>query len=243
MMELLKLIDVVFSVYGTMVLNGLSLSINEGEALVIAGVSGSGKTTLLDMCAGLCTADAGSVLWNNVNSDNCTLDQKIAARMHMGYVFQNYALVHNFTIFDNIALPLRHHSHDTEKAIGVAVRECMELVGLSGVNARFSNELTTAQLKKAALARALIRQPRLLLADELTTGCDPETQQKLVSVIRTVRKQYNTAVLMTCSDVQTVKLMECSLAILHEGKLIGSNLPPSTDNPLPSGLTVFQELL
>jgi ABC-type methionine transport system ATPase subunit len=211
--------------------------------LLIAGVSGSGKTALMDICAGVRVPDEGNVTWNGVDSVHCTYDEKTHARMQLGYVFQNYALVHNFPIFDNIALPLRYHSRGTEKEIRTMVTECMELVGLSGVNARFSNELTTAQLKKAALARALITQPSLLLADELTSGCDPETQQKLISVIRTINKQYTTAVVMTCSDVQSVKLMQSPFVFLHEGTLIGSNRLPSTDNPLPSGLTAFQELL
>jgi len=243
MAELLKLIDIEYSVHGTAILNGLSLSIHEGEALAVTGVGGSGKTALLDICAGVYAPKAGSILWNGENIANYNDDEKTAMRTSMGYVFQNYALVHNFTIFDNIALPLRYHSRTTEKKIRDAVNDCMELVGLYGVNTMFSNELSVAQLKKAALARAIITRPRLLLADELITGCDLETQQTLINVIHAVRKEHATAVLVTCSDARDIQRLECPASVLREGKLIGSkNLSP-TDNPLPSGMTACQELL
>jgi phospholipid/cholesterol/gamma-HCH transport system ATP-binding protein len=243
MAELLKLINIDYFVHGIAVLNGLSLSIHEGEALAVAGAGGSGKTALLDICAGVYTPEFGSILWNGENIVNYNDDEKTAMRMSMGYVFQNYALVHNFTIFDNIALPLRYHSRTTEKKIRDAVNDCMELVGLHGVNTMFSNELNITQLKKAALARAIITRPRLLLADELITGCDLETQQTLVNVIHAVRMEHTTAVLITCSDTRDIQQLECPSAVLHEGKLIGSKRLPPTDNPQPSEMAAYQELV
>ena len=229
---------------GVPLIAGCSLAVSEGEALIIAGRSGCGKSTLLYLCAWLLRPEAGGVFWEGKNIGLLNRDELVNARRRIGFVFQKHALIHNFTIYDNIALPLRYHSTLSEKEIRFKVRRCMDEVGLFNVDRRFPNELSSGQTKSAALARALIMDPVILFADEPTAGVDPYTETCIASVLNSLRNDSKLAIVMMCNDIQTIRHMKSPLTILDNGKLYRvSDREAGADENRPAILTTFQELL
>jgi phospholipid/cholesterol/gamma-HCH transport system ATP-binding protein len=236
--------DLRCSIGGMPVLKGISFELLPGEALVIAGRSGCGKSTLLEMCAGLRPVQEGKVLWEGTCLAEMTYEERAEARQRTGFVFQKSALIHNFTIFDNIALPLRYHSSLAERDIRIRVAGLMEELGLFGVDRKFANELSVGQAKCAALARALVMDPRIVFLDEPTAGVDPFTETCVLNVINHFRSEKLPAIIMLCNDIRTIRSMKCPVKILDNGKLIGLHEQSElADEYRPAILSTFQEIL
>ncbi len=236
--------DLKCSIGGAPLFTGVSFELPPGESLVIAGRSGCGKSTLLEMCAGLRPAQGGKVFWEAHCVADMTRGELAAARQRTGFVFQKHALIHNFTIFDNIALPLRYHSSLAERDIRARVTGLMEELGLFGVERKFPNELSCGQAKCAALARALVMDPRIVFADEPTAGVDPFTETCITNVINHVRSEKRPAIIMVCNDIRTIRSMKCPVKILDNGKLLDlrDGARPA-DEYRSAILSTFQEML
>ena len=225
-------------------LNNISFGIPEGGALVIGGRSGCGKSTLLEICASLQTPRAGEVLWEGKNIACFNHEQLANARQRIGFVFQKHALIHNFNIFDNIALPLRYHTVLSEKDIRIKVKHCMDDFGLFNVDGKFPNQLSAGQSKCAAIARALILGPRILFVDEPTAGIDPFTEACIAHVINHLRERDRLTVCMICNDIQTIRLMNCPVKILEEGRLFDvRGASGYGEAPVPAVVESFREML
>jgi phospholipid/cholesterol/gamma-HCH transport system ATP-binding protein len=225
-------------------LNNISFEIPEGGALIVGGRSGCGKSTLLEICASLRTPKSGEVFWEGKCLAGFIHDQLIAARQRIGFVFQKHALIHNFKIFDNIALPLRYHTALSEKDIRIKVKHCMDEFGLFNVDDKFPNQLSAGQSKCAALARALVLGPRILFVDEPTAGVDPFTGESIANVINHLRASDRLTVCMICNDVQTIRYMDCPVKILEEGRLFDIRDPAAfNDGPALAMAGYFKERL
>jgi ABC-type methionine transport system ATPase subunit len=211
--------DITFSFAEAPLLKGISLSVAAGGAVAIAGRSGCGKSTLLELCAGLRTPASGSVTWDGVDIARLTHEGLMKARRNIGYVFQKHALIHNFTIYDNIALPLRYHRHLGERDERAAVKGCMEKLGLFDVDRKFPNELSAAQSRCAAIARAVIMGPRIVFLDEPTAGVDPVTAGTIATVLVELNASRGTAVVMICNNPEILKMMQCPVMVLDNGAL------------------------
>jgi phospholipid/cholesterol/gamma-HCH transport system ATP-binding protein len=226
------------------VLKNISFEIAEGGAIVICGRSGCGKSTLLEICAGLRTPEAGGVFWEARNIADFNHEEIISARQRIGFVFQKHALIHNFTIFDNIALPLRYHTALSEKDIRIKVKRSMDELGLFNVDGKFPNQLSAGQSKSAALARALVLGPRVLFVDEPTAGIDPITQECIANVLNHFRTHDRLTVCMICNDVRTIRLMKCPVKILEEGKLFNlRDAGAFNEGPVAAIAEYFKECL
>ncbi len=226
------------------VLKGVSIALCEGEALIIAGRSGCGKSVFLEICAGLLAPSSGNVFWEGQCITQYSAIQLSSARRRIGFVFQKHALIHNFSIFDNIALPLRYHSVFSEREIRIKVRQYMEELGLFDVDRKFPNELSSGQVKCAALARALIMDPRILFADEPTAGVDPYTERCITNVINTVRSNKQMTVLMLCNDSSAIRHLQWPVSILDNGKLVGlRSSTDAVDNGQSPVIATFREML
>jgi phospholipid/cholesterol/gamma-HCH transport system ATP-binding protein len=226
------------------ILNGVSFELDSAEGIIVAGRSGCGKTTLLEICAGLRPSQTGKIFWEGKSAAEMTREQLSQARRRTGFVFQKHALIHNFTIFDNIALPLRYHTAMGENDIQAKVRQLMEELGLFDVDRKFPNELSMRQAKCASLARALVMDPCILFADEPTAGVDPYTETCITNVLNQVLSEKKTTIIMICNEVRTMRGMHCPVKILDNGKLLGlHDAPASADEYSLDLLKTLQENL
>jgi phospholipid/cholesterol/gamma-HCH transport system ATP-binding protein len=155
------------------VLNGVTLDFPAGKLTYILGSSGAGKSVLLKHILGLLKPDQGHV-WV-VGKDLTTLSGRelAAQRLNFGMLFQNSALFDDMTIYENVAFPLREHTNLAEDEIAEKVKKTLTILGMPGPYDKFPNEISGGMRKRVGLARAIIREPAILLYDEPTTGLDP----------------------------------------------------------------------
>jgi len=179
----LELQDVSFKNKGNTILSGVNLKAAPGDVVSFGGPSGGGKSALLEICAGLLKPSGGSVLWNGEDICGLSKYELYDRRKTVGYMFQTSALISNHSVFDNIALPLRCGSGLREAVIKDKVARMMEELSICGTEKAFPEALSAAQLKCAALARALINEPELLLLDEPLSGVDPYAAQYIIDVL------------------------------------------------------------
>jgi len=198
---------------GQIVLEEITLSVEEGEILVLLGPSGSGKTTLLRLISGFETPDAGEIV---VGGDDVT--GLPPERRHFGMVFQHYALFPHMTVADNIAFGLENRS--TEGAeIETRIGEVLELVDLEGFGARRVQEISGGQQQRVALARALAPHPRVLLLDEPLSNLDPDLRERTRRQLRqAIQRVGLTAIWVTHEQEEAFDVGD-RVALLENGSL------------------------
>lgn len=176
-------------------LDGVSLTVEEGEFLAIVGSSGSGKSTLLNMLGGLDEPTAGGV-WIRGNSlrDMDREERTIFRRRNIGFVFQNYSLMPVLNVYDNVALPVTFDrgKHINRKYIEELLRE----LGIWEKRKKYPNELSGGQQQRVAIARALANKPSILLCDEPTGNLDSATTIEVMGLLKASCRKYNQTILM-----------------------------------------------
>lgn len=178
---------------GVAVLKGASLDVLDKEVVALIGPSGEGKSVFLKHVAGLLRPSQGRVVFNG--SDLCGLRRAGLAKLRsrFGFLFQNGALFDSMTVFDNVAFPLREKTRLSEKAIRERVLSELEQVGLTGAEDKYPSQLSGGMAKRAALARALVRSPEIMLFDEPTTGLDPIIVHAIHALIAETHKRLGLA--------------------------------------------------
>ena len=180
-------------------LDGITLQIEQGSFTAIVGTSGSGKSTLLHMLGGLDTPTGGSVVVDGQSLGKMSRSElTIFRRRKIGFIFQNYNLIPNLTIYDNIVLPIELDGRSVDRKY---LDKIVSVLGLEGKLERKPNKLSGGQQQRVAIARALITKPALILADEPTGNLDSRTSQEVVGLLRaTGRKFHQTIVMITHND-------------------------------------------
>jgi ABC-type transporter Mla maintaining outer membrane lipid asymmetry ATPase subunit MlaF len=187
--------------YGPMpVLRNISLAVKRGQITIISGKSGNGMSTLLEVCVGLHVPKSGHVRWDGIDLASTTKEELLRLRQSIGYMFQSGALISNFTVYENIALPLRSRGRFTESEIDKRVRNEMEQLMLFNVDSHYPEALSVFQSKAVALARALIAEPSMLLLDDPVGGVDPGTAQGLLNIIEDRWKRTGMGIIMISHD-------------------------------------------
>jgi len=187
----------------TVVLKGVSFSLEKGEVLAIIGSSGSGKTTLLRCLNFLELPDAGSITVNNKvlldgeNSDTLNDDTIRQNRLHFGLVFQNFNLFPQYNALENVTLAPTLLKKGTPEQITENARRLLEQVGLADKLENYPYQLSGGQQQRVAIARALALQPEVLCFDEPTSALDPELTGEVLRVIRNLKNQDTTMIVVT----------------------------------------------
>jgi phospholipid/cholesterol/gamma-HCH transport system ATP-binding protein len=204
---------------GRRVLDGLDFEILRGECFVILGRSGSGKSVTLRQLNGLDKPDAGSVVFEGTDITGLGERELYPLRRRIAMLFQGGALFDSMTVFDNVAFPLVENTNMEREEIAVKVREMLANVGLEGMENKYPSELSGGMQKRVALARALIRNPKILMLDEPTTGLDPTRTGSIHALIRHTQQRFGLTVVMVSHDVPAVFEISDRVAFMHEGRM------------------------
>jgi ABC-type lipoprotein export system ATPase subunit len=205
-------------------LDGVSLTVNEGELVALVGKSGSGKSTLLHLAGGLDVADAGRVLLGDRDVGALDIAERSRLRRReIGFVFQFFHLIPTLTVLENVDLPLLL---DGAKR-GSRGRELLDRVGLGDRADHLPGELSGGEMQRAAVARALVARPRLLLADEPTGNLDSSTGEEVLRLLREEVRQEGTALLMVTHDDEAATQAD-RVHRLADGHITSHHAPPPT---------------
>ena len=204
---------------GKPVLDGLMLTVREGETLVILGGSGSGKSVTLKHMVGLMKPDAGRVRVAGEDITDYTDRELEPVRRRFGYCFQGAALLNSLDVFENVALPLREHERLGEAELGTRVMEVLRLVGLEEAAPKMPAILSGGMRKRAGLARAIVRRPQIVLYDEPTAGLDPVISRTIDELILDLREHLKVTSVVVTHDIASAFRVGTRLAMLQRGRI------------------------
>jgi len=201
----------------------LDLTVHAGEVLSIVGGSGSGKTVLLRQILGLETPAAGTV--RIMGQPREALSRR-GASSRVGMLFQHGALFSAFSVLENVAFPLRELKTLPASLVREAAMVKLQMVGLKASDAdKRPSELSGGMIKRAALARALVMDPPLLLLDEPTAGLDPESSDGFVNLLRSLHRELALTVIMVTHDLDTLFELSTRIAVVADQKIIVAGTP------------------
>ena len=205
------------------ILDGINMQVQPGEIMVIMGGSGSGKSTLLRHLLGLHRPTSGSICLLGKDITRLSADELFDLRKAMGVAFQGGALFNSMTVGDNVALPLREHTRLDENTIRIMSRMKLEVVNLSGFESLMPSELSGGMIKRAALARAIVMDPRLLFFDEPSAGLDPVVSAELDELILTLRDAMRMTIVVVTHELESAFKIADRITVLDQGRILMSD--------------------
>lgn len=222
--------DLSFSRGQRKIFDNISLDIMPHKITAIMGPSGTGKTTLLKLIGGQLQPDSGSILIGQQNVHQLTRSELYSLRKKMGMLFQSGALLTDMSVYDNIAFPIREHTHLPESMIRTLVLLKLNAVGLRGARDLMPNELSGGMARRVAMARALALDPEMIMYDEPFTGQDPISLGVLVALIQTLNQTLHLTSIIVSHDVQETAAIADYIYVLSEGKIAGQGTPEQLYN-------------
>lgn len=196
-----------------------SLHINQGEIFGLMGYSGAGKSTLLRLINLLERPDTGKVLIGNQDLTAMSEAQLRQARQNIGMVFQQFNLLSNRTVAENVAFPLEIAGWDAAK-IAQRVQECLEIVDLTERAQHYPAQLSGGQKQRVGIARALAPNPKVILADEPTSALDPITTRSVLGCLQDINTRFNVTIVIVTHEMSVIRKLCHRTALLHSGKLL-----------------------
>lgn len=195
------------------VLKDVSFHVREGSWTTLLGASGSGKTTLLDIIGTISHPDTGNVIIGGVNTSELSSSKLVNfRRTNIGFVFQAYHILPELNILENVMLPALLDGKPAGECKKRAL-ELLERVGLSGRIGHRANELSGGEQQRAAIARAMMNVPRLLLADEPTGNLDSKTGEGILDIFRDLRDEYHTTIVMVTHDRRIADIADAAIEL------------------------------
>jgi phospholipid/cholesterol/gamma-HCH transport system ATP-binding protein len=231
----IELCDLTKSLGSRKVLDGVNLSILKGETMSVIGGSGAGKSVTLKHIVGLMKPDRGCVKVQGVDITSTNHGSLEAARRKIGFCFQGSALLNSLSVFENVALPLREHEALGEDEIRRRVEEKLGLVGLSDASGKLPSELSGGMKKRVGLARAIIRNPEIILYDEPTAGLDPVMGTAINDLILDMQKKLGVTSVLVTHDMSSAFRVSNRIAMLVKGRIVKLGTPAefrASDDPL-----------
>jgi len=205
---------------GKQVLNNVSWEIPAGEALCILGRSGTGKSVTLKLIIALLKPDQGNILIDQNEVTQLSGPGLSRVRRKIGYLFQDAALFDSLTLYENLALPLQRLTDKSKEEIDFVVDRLLGEVGLATDKAKMPSELSGGMRKRAGLARALMLEPKILLADEPSSGLDRITASEIDELLLRQKAEQKTTLIVVTHDVHGAKRLADRVLVLDRGKMI-----------------------
>jgi phospholipid/cholesterol/gamma-HCH transport system ATP-binding protein len=217
------------------VLKGVNLKVETGEVMAVLGKSGSGKSVLLRHILGLLKPDRGHVIIDGDDITQLNQRQMDRIREKFAVVFQFGALFDSMTIYENVAFQVKEKKRFFGAELKERVKHVLNDVGLHGIEDKYPSEISGGMNKRAALARALIMEPKIILFDEPTTGLDPILLQQIHSYISETHRKYGFTGLVISHEVPEIFEIADKVAVLDDGVIVETGSPEfirKSDNPL-----------
>ena len=211
---------------GKTIFDGVDLEIPRGRVTAIMGPSGTGKTRLMRHITGQLAPDAGKILVDGQDVWKLSREQLFVLREKIGYLFQNSALLTDFSVFENVAFPLRQHLRLPEQLVRNIVLTKLQAVGLRGAAELMPNELSGGMMRRVALARAIVRDPMMIIYDEPFVGLDPVALNQILKLIRTLNQTLGITSILVAHELAAVAQVADSIYLLAAGK-IAAHGPPA----------------
>jgi len=211
------------------VLDDININLDRGQVLCVLGQSGSGKTVLFRHIIGLLFPDGGEIrLDGQVVSTPTTKPADFEKhRKRFGILFQGAALFDSMDVGENLAFPLREHTHLTTKEISKTIGEALEMVGLrEEFKSKMPSELSGGMRSRVGLARAIVMKPEIMLYDEPTSALDPIMTDKINDLIMSLRDRLKMTSIVISHDIGSAYKVADKIAMIHEGKIIFDGTPP-----------------
>ena len=209
---------IVKSFDGRVVLDDISIEFLTGKTNLIIGRSGSGKTVLLKTLVGLHEPDSGDVWYDDTNFTRLDFRERRAIRKDIGMIFQGGALLDSSTVEENVKLPLDLFTSQSEKEKMERVDVCLQRGRLEDANHLYPAELSGGMIKRVAIARAIVLNPRYLFCDEPNSGLDPQTSIVIDNLIHEITREYNITTIINTHDMNSVMELGEKIVYIHEGR-------------------------
>jgi len=214
----------------------VSLDIARGDVFGLIGKSGAGKSTLLRLINLLERPDRGRVLVDGRELTALSKRELRDTRQDIGMIFQQFNLLQNASVADNVAFPLTIHGRHSRAEIAARVRECLELVGLSEKIDAYPAQLSGGQKQRVAIARALAPRPAVLLCDEPTSALDTETTRSVLDTLREINVRLGVTIVIVTHELAVVQALCRHVAVLERGELVEQFAVADLATPRRSGL-------
>ena len=203
---------------GRTILEDISVEFEPGKTNLIIGRSGSGKTVLLKTLVGLHEPDSGNIFYDEKNYTALSFADRKLIRRELGMIFQGGALLDSSTVYENVRLPLDMFTEMTSAEKDKRVKECLARVELSHAGHLYPSELSGGMIKRAAIARAIVLNPKYLFCDEPNSGLDPQTSIVIDNLIHDITVEYNITTIINTHDMNSVMEIGDKIVYIHQGK-------------------------
>lgn len=195
-------------------LNDIDLELKEGEIIVILGPSGSGKSTLLNLLSGIDIPSRGKIYFNDKRLDKLSdIELTDYRRDYLGFIFQNYHLIPNLTVEENVELG----AHLSKNPLDID--EIIEAVGLKEQKQKYPYQLSGGQMQRVAIARSLVKNPKVLFCDEPTGALDEKTGKKVLKLLQNLNQKYHTTIIIVTHN-PSIALMANTVITMNSGKIV-----------------------
>lgn len=217
-------------------LQDVSLRIASGEIVGLIGRSGAGKSTLLRCINLLERPDSGTVRVSGQDLTSLPAAALRNARAQIGMMFQHYNLLHNLTVYENVAFPLRLHERLNPPRLAARVRECLAMVGLGDRAGSYPAQLSGGQKQRVSIARALASRPEVLLCDEPTSALDAATTRSILATLRDINTALGVTIVIVSHELAALSQLCHRVVVLEDGRIAEQFDPADTHSPRQTAL-------